>query len=112
VVEPQYLARLAGLVEAFGEARSKGLGTDELAEVAEAATAGRVATLLIEADRQIPGRMESETGRITLDDLAHPEVDDLLDDLAELVLKMGGQVVVVPAERMPTPTGVAAIFRF
>lgn len=111
-VEPQYLARLAGLVEAFGEARSKGRGADELAQVAEAAMAGRVATLLIEAERQVPGRMDAATGRITLDDLAHPEVDDLLDNLGELVLKMGGQMVVVPAERMPTPTGLAAIYRF
>lgn len=111
-VEPQYLARLDGLVEAFGEARSKGRGADELAQVAEAAMAGRVATLLIEAERQVPGRMDAATGRITLDDLAHPEVDDLLDNLGELVLKMGGQMVVVPAERMPTPTGLAAIYRF
>ena len=39
-------------------------------------------------------------------------VDDLLDDLAELVLRMGGQVQVVPADRMPTQTGVAATYRF
>jgi hypothetical protein len=56
--------------------------------------------------------MDATSGRITFGDLEHPEVDDLLDDLAELVLKMGGQVVVVPAGRMPTPTGVAATFRF
>jgi stalled ribosome rescue protein Dom34 len=112
VVEPQYHARLTGLVEEFGGAKSKGLGADELAQVAEAALAGRVATLLIEADRQVPGRIDDATGRITFDDLARPEVDDLLDDLGELVLKMGGQVVVVPAERMPTRTGIAAIYRF
>lgn len=112
VVEPHYLARLAGLVEQFGVARSKRLGADELAQVAEAIVVGRVATLLIEADRQIPGRVDAATGRIEFDDLAHPEVDDLLDDLGELVLKMGGEVVVVPAERMPTQTGAAAIYRF
>jgi len=112
VVEPHYLARLAGLVEEFGVARSKRLGADELAQVAEATVVGRVATLLIEADRQIPGRIDAATGRIEFDDLAHPEVDDLLDDLGELVLKMGGEVVVVPAERMPTQTGAAAIYRF
>jgi hypothetical protein len=112
VVEPRYLARLAGLVETFGQARSTGLGADELTQIAEAAVSGRVATLLIEADRQVPGRMAAATGRIEFDDLAHPGVDDLLDDLGELVLKMGGQVVVVPAERMPTPTGIAAIYRF
>jgi CBS domain-containing protein len=55
-IEPQYLARLARLIDEFGKAKSRALGADELAQVAEAAVAGRVATLLIEADRQVPGR--------------------------------------------------------
>ena len=112
LMEPRYLARLAALVEEFGNARSKGLGDDELAQVAKAVVAGRVATLLIEANREIPGRINATTGDIELDNVTHPEVDDLLDDLGTLALKMGGQVVVVPTERMPTKTGIAAIYRY
>ena len=111
-IEPHYLARLAGLVEMFGAARSKELGADDLAQVAASAVAGRVGTLLIEADRHIPGRIDAVTGEIEFDDLAHPEVDDLLDDVGELVLKNRGQIVVVPTKRMPTQTGIAAIYRF
>ena len=112
VVEPQYLARLAELVEKFGGARSKGLGADELAQVVKAAEAGRVATLLIEADREVPGRIDAATGQIEFDNLANPGVDDVLDDLGALVLKKGGYIVIVPAERMPTETGIAAIYRY
>jgi hypothetical protein len=112
LIEPHYLARLAALVEEFGNARSKGLGDDELAQVAKAVVGGRVATLLIEARREIPGRINAATGDIEFDDLAHPEVDDVLDDLGALALKMGGQVVIVPSERMPTTTGIAAIYRY
>ncbi len=112
VVEPHYLERLSGLIEMYGVAKSRDLGTNDIAEAVKAAAAGRMATLLIEADRQIPGRWDAATGEIELDDLANPDVDDLLDDLAELVLKNSGQVVIVPAERMPTDTGVAGIFRF
>ncbi len=112
VVEPQYLARLAELVEKFEGARSKGLSADELAQVAKAAEAGRVATLLIEADREVPGRIDAATGQIEFDNLANPEVDDVLDDLGALVLKKGGHIVIVPAERMPTETGIAAIYRY
>jgi hypothetical protein len=112
VVEPKYVARLAALVEQFDTAKPKGVGSDEPALVAEAAVAGRVATLLIEAERHIPGRIDSVSGRIEPGDLAHPEFDDVLDDLGELVLQKGGQIVIVPAERMPTRTGIAAIYRF
>jgi hypothetical protein len=111
-VEPRYLARLAGLVEEFGAAQSKDLGSDDLAQVAEAAVAGRIATLLVEADRQLPGRIDAATGQIEFADLADPEVDDLLDDVGEWVLKMSGHIVIVPGERMPTRTGIAAIYRF
>jgi hypothetical protein len=112
VVEPQYLARLAGLVDEFGRAKPKELGSGDLAHIAEAAVAGRIAKLLIEADRHVPGRIDSASGRIEPGDLTHPEVDDVLDDLGELVLKKGGQIAIVPAERMPTRTGIAAIYRF
>jgi hypothetical protein len=112
LMEPRYLARLAALVEQFGNARSKGLGEDELAQVAKAVVGGRVATMLIEARRVIPGRIDVATGDLDFDDLAHPVVDDVLDDLGALALKMGGQVVVVPTERMPTETGIAAIYRY
>jgi len=111
-VEPEYQARLTRLVEEFTQAGAKQLGSDDLAQVAKAAVDGRVATLLIEAERQVPGRIDSATGRIEVAGLSHPEVDDLLDDLGERVARAGGRVVVMPAQRMPTQTGVAAVFRF
>ena len=112
VVEPQYQARLAILADEFAAAKSKGLGSDDLAQVSQAAAAGRVATLLIESDRQIAGRLDGATGRVELTELSHPQVDDLLDDLGELVEKMGGGVLVIPAEQMPTRTGLAATYRY
>jgi hypothetical protein len=112
IVEPHYLARLVQLGEQFGVARAQGLGSDDLAQVAQAAVAGRVATLLIDAEREIPGRIDETSGRVEPADLSHPEIDDVLDDLGELVLKKGGEVIVVPAERMPVPAGIAAIYRY
>jgi hypothetical protein len=47
--------------------------------------------------------------------LPEPKVargDDLLDDVGECAPKRGGRVIVVPSERMPATTGVAAIMRF
>ncbi len=112
LVQPYYLERLAGLVEAFGAANSNGQGADDLNDIATATIAGRIATLLIEADRLIPGTIDIASGEIIPGDLNHPEVDDVLDDFGESVLKTGGEVVIVPAGRMPTKSGAAAIYRF
>jgi hypothetical protein len=111
-IEPYYLAQLAEAVEAFETASNRGQAETELAKIAEATLAGRTETLLVETERRVPGRLDRATGGLAFDDLAHPEVDDLLDDLAELVLRKGGRVAVVPQAQMPSPTGAAAIYRF
>jgi hypothetical protein len=112
VVAPRYLQRLQGLVETFSAAKARGAAGEDLAQVAEAATAGRIATLLIDADRQVRGRFDAVRGRIEAVADDDPLVDDVLDDLGEQVLKTGGEVVIVPVERMPVATGVAAIYRY
>lgn len=111
-MEPRYQERLGHLRDEFHQARSKGLGSDELAQVAEASASGRVGTLLIEAERQIAGRLESATGQVGPADMSDPSVDDLLDDLGELVASKGGSVLVIPAEQMPTDAGLAATYRY
>jgi len=110
-VEPIYLNRLAQLVEGYQNAVSGKLGSDELAQVAKSVMEGRVGTLLVEADRQVPGRLDA-SGKIEPGEFSNPEVGDILDDLADSVLKMKGDVVVVPKERMPSKTGLAATFRY
>lgn len=112
LVQPHYLARLAGLVENFGLDSSRGKGSDDVATVARAAADGRVALLLLEADRNMPGIIDPGTGEIQVDGLAPAETSDVLDDVAEAVIRAGGEVVIVPTERMPTGTGLAATFRF
>ncbi|MHB8797760.1 MAG: baeRF3 domain-containing protein [Thermoanaerobaculia bacterium] len=112
VMEPAYLARLASLGEEFEKARSRDAGSDDLEKVAEASAHGRVATLLIEADREIAGALDGATGAVSFTPLGDTGGDDLLDDLGELVVKMGGNLFVIPAERMPTTTGLAATYRY
>lgn len=111
-VEPRYQARLATLGEEFKQACAKGLGSDDLAEVATAAASGRVATLLIEANCQIIGRLHATTGQVELAGPHDSKAVELLDDLGELTANMGGHVMVIPADLMPVQTGLAATYRF
>jgi hypothetical protein len=108
---PQHQARQTAWTDAYAVALSMGLGSEDVADVARAAAGGRVASLLIEADRQLPGRIDAATGRIDATALGNPRGDDLLDDLGALVEKMGGEVHVLSARRMPGNTGVAASYR-
>jgi hypothetical protein len=112
VVEPFYTERLKAQLEQFGTARANGLGGETLQTVAEAVVTGRVATLLIDADRVVPGHVDSETGAVILADLARPDVDDVLDDLASMARRRGGKVFVVPGDQLPVESGVAAIYRY
>lgn len=91
---------LATLTNESAAAKPKGRGSDDLAQVAQAATAGRVAMRLSAADREITGSLDGATSRIDFDDLSHPHVDDLCDDLGKLVGKRGCRAPVIPVERM------------
>jgi len=112
LVQPQYANRIKAMADQYRGAVSKDHGTGDLGDAARAAASGRVATLLVQADRQIPGRLDAATGAVTPAELSQPDVDDLLDDLAALVMERGGEVLVVPEQHMPTDTGAAAVFRY
>ncbi len=112
VMGPQYSKRLSGLVDNYHAALNKGLATDRLEDIGQAAIQGQISVLLVEADRHLPGILSRETGRVEPHDLSNPEVDDVLDDLAEMVISTKGEVVVVPKEQMPSTTGLSATLRF
>jgi len=119
--------RVAREVRAFAQARDHGRAAGDLADVARAAVAGQVATLLIEADRFEPGRLDRATGAIEfaaaptttapLDrsrtgDLPAEVTEDLYGAVAETVLLHGGTIVALARNEMPTESGVAASYRY
>ena len=108
-------------VAAFAEARGHGLGSGDLAEVARAAVAGRVATLLVEADRREIGRFDRGTGAVEFAGFGGrgpaaqgpPAAgEDVVAAVAEIVLATGATVVTLARIAMPTESGVAAIYRY
>jgi hypothetical protein len=113
IMEPEYFLKLDQLAARFEQEKANGKGSDDVKAVAVAAVEGRVDTLLVEADRIIAGRITNMvTGNVQNKDIKNPKVDDLLDDMGELVTKMGGRVMVLPVGKMPSETGLAAIFRY
>ena len=51
-------------------ARSQRQGSDDIPQVAEAAAFSRVAQLLVDADKQVGGKLDPTSGRIQFGDLS------------------------------------------
>lgn len=112
LIHPQFQQQIQTLKDGYQAAKARQLGSDEIPQVAEAAAVGRVGTLLVDSDAKIPGILHRATGFIEQAPMSNPRADDVLDDLAEMVLKMDGQVLVLPHTEMPADHGVAAIYRY
>jgi hypothetical protein len=127
VVAPVFAAaharRIARELATFRQAHDHGLVADDLVAVGQAAVAGRVATLLVESDRFVPGTFDAATGRITGDgeppgDLSRTghlpaaTTPDVLGALAEAVLLHGGTIVSLSPAAMPVPSPAAAVLRY
>jgi stalled ribosome rescue protein Dom34 len=112
IIEPLATKRSLNLIDLYRSAATRWNGLDDIVQVAHAAVEGRIDTLLVEDQREVPGKIHPVTGDITFDDLSQPDIDDVLDDLAVMVMSMKGTVHVLPAQAMPTATGVAAILRY
>lgn len=113
VAEKALAARDQALVDDFRRQLDRSLAADVLTRVAEASVAGRVRRLLVADGRPLFGRVDRTTGEVTLHaGQTGPQDDDVLDDLAEIVLARGGEVVVLPPGRMPDEAAAVATFRW
>jgi hypothetical protein len=113
LMEPIYQRRMETLVNDFRTAKARQKGSDDVVQVAEAASTGRVDTLLVGDGKHIAGKLLRHSGLLEPASMTtHPQGDDVLDDLAEMVLRQDGHVLILPDNAMPTDTGVAAIYRY
>ncbi|MGE5610285.1 MAG: hypothetical protein ACM359_13610 [Bacillota bacterium] len=112
VMEPYYRQRIEKVLDEYARARAHQQGSEDIAQVAQAAALSRIGTLLVDADKQVGGKIDPESGQVKFGQLGLPDYEDVLEEIAEKVIKTGGQVLVMPPQQMPTTTGVAAIYRF
>jgi hypothetical protein len=97
----------------YKEQRPYGKIIDQLSEITVAAAQGRVRSLMVASDRFLWGHLDKGTGVITKHvnkNLVIPE-DDILDDLAELVIARGGNVTLFKYDEMPSDNEAIAVLR-
>lgn len=101
------------LLDSYAEMKPYGKVADQLTEITIAAIQGRVRNLMIASDRFLWGHLDKNTGLITKHiskNLAIPE-DDILDDLAEIVIARGGNVTLFKYREMPSDNEAIAFLR-
>jgi len=79
-------------------------------QIAKAVVRGKVRKLIVTDELSIFGKINTKSGEISIHpfDLDH-EDDDILDDLAQMVLSQGGEVIVASRDEIPKGRPILAI---
>jgi len=112
VMQELFKKELKERMDNFSEAHAKDLGSDDRVQIGRAIAEGRVATLYLEESKVHPGLFDASLGTIVQGKIADPRVGDVYDDMAEVVLSRGGEVLILEKEHMPTERDIAAVYRY
>ncbi len=97
----------------YQEMKPYGKVIEELNEITIAAIQGRIRNLIIASDRFLWGSLNKVTGKISKHinkNIAFPE-DDILDDLAEIVIARGGAITLMRHNDMPSDNEAIALLK-
>ncbi len=112
IVERALTGRIDEWIERYRSLEANGEGVTALEAVARAAAVGQIDTVLIDDEARVEGRVDPADGALHQGEDGDGATDDVLDDIAELVLSHGGSVRFVPSERMPDGASAAALLRY
>ena len=112
VMKELFKKELKVRIDFFAEAHAKDLGSDDLVQIGIAIAEGRVATLYLEENAVHPGLFDPNQGTIIQGEIENPRVGDVYDDMAEVVLSRGGEVLILEKDEMPTQSDLAALYRY
>jgi hypothetical protein len=112
IMRQRFDSQVDQYVSRFGNAQADHKGSAVVSDLAREAANGRVELFLLEDGARLPGKVNWDTGEITETALSGPHVDDVLDDLAEMVIARGGRVRMLNAGSLKTASKVGAIYRY
>ncbi|GAA2106420.1 hypothetical protein GCM10009841_25870 [Microlunatus panaciterrae] len=112
VLDGIYAADLLSLKEVLENRAAAGRAVTELSDIARAATFGAVETLVLDIDQAIAGRIDDETGVLTLTEHGDPSSYDVVDEIARRALMNGARILAGHADDVPAGGPVAATVRF
>jgi hypothetical protein len=100
-------------VHALYERRSsQGRTSQDVVDLARAATFGAVDTVLVDIDDVVPGAVDEETGAVTFEEEDDAVAYGVVDEIARRVWLTGGRVLAVRREDVPGGGAAAGILRY
>jgi hypothetical protein len=112
VLDEVHEARLREVLELFERRASQGRTSQDVVDLARAATFGAVDTLLVDIDDVVPGTVDEETGAVSLAEIDDAVAYGVVDEIARRVWLTGGRVLAVRREHVPGGGPAAAILRY
>ena len=113
LVEPLVDDQTDEILNNLNALANKGEGLFKVEETAMGAATGRIETVVIASDKTVYGICNPDTMEVRLVDTDEPGcAHDLLDYIASETIRHGGEVIALPAERIPGGGIVAASTRF
>jgi len=109
VLEPFLEQKENALLNSYWAAERNGRTSSALQEIVQLALSNRVKHLFINEKIHVWGRIDGSTASFTYSPRQTAAEDDVLDDLAEIVLKNHGAVTVLPSLKMPNGKAACAI---
>ncbi|MGW0178553.1 baeRF11 domain-containing protein [Nocardia sp. NPDC003345] len=111
ILDRHYAAQLAELVELLELRRGEGRAATDLTDLARAASAGAVDTLLVDMEASVPGTV-SAAGAVAFGEPAADGQTGVLDEITRRVLLTGGRVLAVRAADLPGDAQAAGLLRY
>jgi len=108
----RFSAKVNKAIEKYNRLKEKELSSDQINVLLKALLKGKVDTVFIEKDLIIPGKINLETRKFVAGDISNPKIDDLLEDIIQQALLTNSKIYILSADKMPSKSGVAAIFRY
>ncbi len=112
IVAPSFSAARAKAIERFGELKSAGKASNELADIVAGALAGRIETLFLDMDAVAWGKPGDDGAPPVVSEAPGPGDSDLWDLAAVRTMLAGGDVWAVDPETEPDLAPAGALFRY
>ncbi len=111
LIAPMFAGREEESIGRYQQQFGTGMTSNQIAEIALAAHAGDLDTLIVDSQVQHWGHFDPVSERIILHDSYQPMDHDLVDTAMAETFKAKGTVRIITSGKTPSETGLAAIYR-